>query len=114
MSGSILENRRIFDIAKERIYIERIKNVLFRAAAQFLFSLFSLNRVSRVYNERPKNFVYSRNIGTPGSSARKLFGHLFPRIFREPDAARLPSLAGTELFYENPVAESYWNWQAIA
>lgn len=49
-------------------------------------------------NERPKNFVYSRNIEIPESSAWKLFGYLFPRIFREPDAVRLPPLAGLNFF----------------
>lgn len=65
--------------------------------SSFFHSFLSF-RISRVYNERPKNFVHSRNIGIPESSARKLFGDLFPRIFREPDAARLPSRVGPNFF----------------
>lgn len=81
---------------------EILRYVLFRLGQQRNFSFHSfmfsqLNRVSRVTNTR-KISVYSCNIEIPESFARKLFGHLFPRIFREPDAARLPPLAGPNFF----------------
>jgi len=66
-------------------------------------------------NERPKNFVYSRNIGIPESSVRKLFlSTFFLYVFSRTGCRAIAAAGGTELFYENPVAESYWNWQAIA
>lgn len=64
----------------------------------FFFQSFLFFQPHLSGNERPKNFVYSRNIGIPESSARKLFGYLFPRIFREPDAARLPPPARPNFF----------------
>lgn len=81
------------------------------------FILFSsFNRVCRVTNDRKISYipVIYRNARDTRKFRAEIIRPPFSSHFSRAGCPAIAAAGGAELFYENPVAESYWNWQAIA